>query len=98
MAGGIFEDGEQLGRGPESSTYVWAKDVVGYGRLVDGGVFVRLQVDQRIVRDALGGSFFCKIERIRSASLHSKYVDWDGHVVAAGCPGAFRKERTLAGL
>lgn len=37
--------------------YVWPQDVVGDGRLVDGRVLVRLEMDQGIVRDAFGDSF-----------------------------------------
>lgn len=42
-----------------AGTYVWAEDVVGDRRLVDGGVLIRLEVDQGILRDALGAGFFC---------------------------------------
>ena len=49
------------GRG-RGSAYVWPQDVVGYRGLVDSRVLVGLEVDQGVVRDALGDCFFCGVD------------------------------------
>jgi hypothetical protein len=54
-------------------TYVWPEDVVGYRRLVDGRVFVGLEVDEGVVRDALGGGFSCS---------RALWLAW----ILTGCP------------
>lgn len=54
--------GTIAGRWMSVGTYVWSQDIVGEGRLVDGGVLVRLEVDQSVLRDALSSGFFCTAE------------------------------------
>lgn len=50
-------------------TYVGLKDVIGDGRLVDSRIFVRLEVDKRIVRDAFGGGFLCRYRILHVSKL-----------------------------
>ena len=50
-------------------TYVGPKDVIGDGGLVDGRIFVRLEVDKRIVRDAFGGGFLCRYRILHVSKL-----------------------------
>lgn len=55
----------------EGLTYVGLKDVIGDGRLVDGRIFVRLEVDKRIVRDAFGGGFLCRYRILHVSKLEA---------------------------
>lgn len=47
----------------QEAAYIWPEDVIGYRRLVDGRVLIRLEVDERIVRDALGDRLSCSGRR-----------------------------------
>lgn len=47
-----------LVRRARNATYPWTKNVFRHGGFIDARILVRLEVYQRIVRDALGGSIF----------------------------------------
>lgn len=48
---GLYSD---LFQGGWNGAYVRSQDIVGDGRLVDGRVLVRLEVDEGLVRDTFG--------------------------------------------
>lgn len=62
-----------------NGTYVGSEDVVGDRRLVDSRVLVGLEMDQGIVRDALGGSFFYRTLPKRLALLWSGVMTGQEH-------------------
>lgn len=52
------QEAHMIGSMSGNATYVWSEDVVGDRRLVDSRVLVGLEMDQSVIGDALGGSFF----------------------------------------
>ena len=50
---------DRRGAGVEVGAYVWFQYVFGDGRLVDGGIFVRLEVNESIFRYAFRNRSFC---------------------------------------
>ena len=54
--------------------YVGSEDVIRDRRLVDRGVLVRFQVDERIVRDALGDGSLCRQKASVSVVLEKEAI------------------------